>query len=135
MTKLSKEEVQGKAQKLYERLNALRADRAAKIRERKESLENIPRYADIKKEAQALAEQRKSVEKDWEGQNDGIMTEIDSLKTKVESAEFALAGAMLEAWREGHSVELTKVRANGEKKKVGYEFKLKFIQPSLFDGA
>lgn len=120
-----------KIQALYDKVQSLKNDKAAKVRERKEGLEQIPRYKEIQGEAAKLRESRKSIESEWDQQNDSVVTEIESLKSKIEGAEFTLTQAILDAMRDGHPVEIFKTSGLGEKKKLGFKFKVNFEQTTL----
>jgi hypothetical protein len=120
-----------KVQKHYERLEALRRDRAARLKQRRDGLAAIPRWAEIQKESKVLADSRKAVESDWEEQNEEVMKEIDSLKSQIEMAEFTLQGAVLELVKEGHPVEVVKMTHKGDLKKLALELKVKFVQTTL----
>ncbi len=120
-------------QEIFEKLEELKAKKRDAVRDRKESLNQIPAYVDLTEEIGKLKENRKRHELSFDQENPELADSIDSIKLQIETTTFSLTTALLEAYKKGDGIQLFKRGKGGKLKKIGVEFGAKFKQLSLFD--
>lgn len=119
------------AQSTYDELCEQRRNLNAHSKLRRESLENIPKYAEILKELEGRRIVKKNLELSFDEKEPSHKNRIDALKDQIDAIEAKLTGLALDHFKKtGAVLELVKRTKSGKEKKIRIGFA--FRQLSLF---